>query len=210
MASWVLSAFRTRDRTSMMLLYKSLVRSLLEYCCVLWNPKLITHIQQLEAVQRSFTARIWGLDHLNYWERLKALRLMSLQRRRERYMIIHMWKILNGKCPNDVHVSFKPLSRRGILAEIPPLPKKCSQRNQSLYESSFAVMGPRLWNSIPEALHQINDQQQFKIELTKHLNEIPDEPAIPGYSCRNSNSILDWSKCADDMLLRRSSSPMSL
>ena len=47
MASWILSAFRTRDKTSMMLLYKSLVRSLLEYCCVLWNPKLIMLIQQL-------------------------------------------------------------------------------------------------------------------------------------------------------------------
>ena len=125
-------------------------------------------------------------------------------------MIIHMWKILHGKCPNDVQVSFKPISRRGIQAEVPPLPTKRSQRNQSLYENSFAVMGPRLWNSIPEALQQINDQQQFKIQLTQHLNEIPDEPAIPGYSCRNSNSILDWGKCADDMLQRRSSDPMSL
>ena len=210
MSAWVFSAFITREKFAMMLLYKSLVRSHLEYCCVLWNPKLVSHIQLLESVQRSFTARIWGLEHLNYWERLKALKLMSLQRRRERYIIIHMWKILNLRCPNDVGISFSSPSRLGIRANIPTLSKVCSQRNQSIYDSSFAVMGPKLWNIIPSCLHQITDQQQFKIQLTTYLNKIPDEPPVPGYCCSNSNSILDWNKCADSVLQGRSCDPMSL
>ena len=70
-ASCALSAFKSRDKTTMLTLYKSLVRS-------------------LEGVQKTFTSRIWGLQHLDYWQRLKALKLMSLQRRRERYMLIHM------------------------------------------------------------------------------------------------------------------------
>ena len=36
-ASWVLSAFKTRDKATMMTLYKSLVSSHLGYCCPLWN-----------------------------------------------------------------------------------------------------------------------------------------------------------------------------
>ena len=60
-ASWVLSVFSTREATTMMTLYKSLVRSLLEYSCPLWNPKRVSDIQQLEAGQRTFTKRIWGL-----------------------------------------------------------------------------------------------------------------------------------------------------
>ena len=126
MAAWVLGAFRTRDRTAMLILYNALVRSHLEYCCILWNPQAVDLIQKIEAVQRAFTRKISGLEHLDYWERLRALGMMSLQRRRERYIIIHMWKILYGKCTNDVHIEFSPLSRRGITAKIPKLSKLSS------------------------------------------------------------------------------------
>ena len=38
MSGWVLGTFRTRDRTPMLSLWKSLIRSKLEYCCQLWCP----------------------------------------------------------------------------------------------------------------------------------------------------------------------------
>ena len=90
--SWVFSVFKTRDRTVLTTLYKSLVRSLLEYCCPLWDPVKGTENQLLEGVQQTFTNRIGGrgLENLNYWERLSHLKLMSLQRRRERYTILMM------------------------------------------------------------------------------------------------------------------------
>ena len=90
MGSWVLSAFKSRDRLTMLTLYKSLVRSHLDNCCPLWHPHQMSNIQILEGVQRKFTSRIWDVQHLNYWDRLKSLRLMSLQRRRERYIIIQI------------------------------------------------------------------------------------------------------------------------
>ena len=68
--SWVFSVFKTRDRTVMITLYKSLVRSLLEYCCPLWDPTKFTEIQMLEGVQRTFTSRRGGLNDMNYWKRL--------------------------------------------------------------------------------------------------------------------------------------------
>ena len=120
-ASWVLSAFKARDRTTMLTLYKSLIRSHLEYCCPLWNPHLIRDIQVLEGVQRTFTSKIWGVQHLDYWARLQALNLMSLQRRRERYIIMHVWKILNDASPNDLDIKFTAPSRNGIKALVPPL-----------------------------------------------------------------------------------------
>jgi hypothetical protein len=85
--SWMLSVFKTRERTIMTTLYKSLIRSLLEYCCPLWNPSKVSDMQLLEGVQRTFTSRVCGFPHLNYWERLKQLKMMSLQRRRERYNV---------------------------------------------------------------------------------------------------------------------------
>ena len=52
-------------------------------------------IQQPEGIQRMFTSKIDGIQHLNYWQRLKALDLMSLQRRREQYLIIHILKVVH-------------------------------------------------------------------------------------------------------------------
>jgi len=193
-AAWVLSAFKSRNKLTMMTLYKSLVRSHLEYCCPLWSSSKNADIQQLEGVQRTFTSRIAGYRHLNYWQRLKALNLMSLQRRRERYMIIHMWKILHGKYPNDLNIQFSHSSRHGKKAVIPLLAKSTSQRNQTLQETSFRVVGPRLWNIIPAHLHGIEEPLLFKEKLTEFVKSFPDEPSVAGYICRSGNSLLDWTK----------------
>ena len=99
------------------------------------------------------------------WQRLKALDLMSLQRRRERYIIIHMWKILHYKCPNDINIQFCAPSRLGTKAVIPEISKSSSQRNQTRYDASFVVMGPRLWNIIPGNLHSIDSLLRFKTNL---------------------------------------------
>ena len=103
-----------------------------------------------------------------------------------------MWKVLNGKSPNDAHIQFSTVSRRGIVAEIPPLVKKSTLHNQSLYDGSFGVMGPKLWNTLPASLHQLGNQQQFKIKLTKYLNTSPDQPPVSGYCCANGNLLLDY------------------
>jgi hypothetical protein len=192
MASWVFSVFKTRNITTMMTLYKSLVRSILEYCCPLWNPHKLVDIQQLESVQRTFTRRISGVQHLNYWERLKALNIMSLQRRRERYTILQMWKILHHASPNDLDIKFSESSRLGIRAKVPQLNSSSTQRHQSLYDTSFAVQGPRLWNSIPSDMTRVADFQKFKNSLTGYLNTIPDKPPVTGYSCANRNFLLEW------------------
>ena len=79
-AAWALSIFQSRNKEIMMNLFKSIVQPLLEYCCPLWHPNNITDIQSSENVQRNFTSKISGLANLCYWDRLKQLNLMSLQR----------------------------------------------------------------------------------------------------------------------------------
>ena len=89
MSAWVMSIYKHRGKQHMLIMYKSFVRSHLEFSCPLWNPYKITDITNIEKVQRSFTAKIHGYQHYNYWERLVELKLQSLQRRRERYIIIY-------------------------------------------------------------------------------------------------------------------------
>ena len=66
MCGWIFSVFYTRDQDVMLTLFKSLVRSRLEYCCEVWSPHFRKHINCLEQVQRSFTHRIAGTRGLNY------------------------------------------------------------------------------------------------------------------------------------------------
>ena len=193
MANWVLSVFADRSENVMLTLFKSLVRSRLEYSCPVWNPSLTGDIKKLESTQRAFTRHISGCQGLSYWERLKKLRLMSLQRRRERYIIIHVWKTLQGLVPNDLDiVSYKHI-RLGTRCRIPPMHKTASTLAKSIYDKSFAVMGPKLWNIIPQSISSAPSLESFKSRLTSYIRSYyPDLPPVPGYTTPNSNSLLDW------------------
>jgi hypothetical protein len=62
---YIFCSFKTRDPTTMMVLYKSLVRSKLDYNAPLWNPYCQKEINQIESVQRNYTNRLNGLSDLN-------------------------------------------------------------------------------------------------------------------------------------------------
>ena len=181
---WILRSFRSREPTMMMTLFKAMVIPLLEYCCQLWNPTTIGEIRKLEAVQRTFTARIKNMDKLNYWQRLSHLELYSLERRRERYIILYIWKIINGLVPNfkqEFAIKTTDSGRRGTICVIPPI-LKTWKRIQNIKESSIAVHGPRLYNCLPQNLR--NEKltlNEFKQRLDKFLKTIEDKPSLPHY-----------------------------
>ena len=52
--------------------------------------------KSVRKIQKSFTKHITGMQSLEYSEQLVSLKLFSLQRRRERYCIIYVWKIIKG------------------------------------------------------------------------------------------------------------------
>ena len=178
----------------MLTLLKSLVRCRLEYSYTVWSPTLLSDIRKLESPQRTFTRHIMGCKGLCYWERLKFLELMSLQRRRERYIIIHVWKILKGLAPNDISIKSYEHIRLGTRCCIPPLPSNAPAYANSILDKSFAVTGPKLWNIIPRNVTCAPSSESLKSRLTSHImSKYPDQPPVPGYTSPNSNSLLDWS-----------------
>lgn len=190
-ASWLLRTFKTRTEEVMLLFLKTYLIPRLEYCSAAWSPHKIGEIEQLEAVQRSFTSKIDNMQHLNYWERLAKLKLYSIQRRRERFQIIHTWKIYKELAPNDVHLKFHMHTRLGIQADRLPLKAK-SEKVKTLRQYFFSHNGPRLFNLIPGEIKSAQSVQSFKHKLDRFLMKIPDFPPIPGYKRANSNSLVDW------------------
>ena len=77
-----------------------------EYCSPLWHPSKIEDIDAVKGIQLFFTAKI--KESHSYWGWLKNPQLMSLQHRRELFILLNIWKILHNKIPNDLEVSFRP------------------------------------------------------------------------------------------------------
>ena len=114
LTDWMLRTFSSRDKLTMLTLFKALVMSRVDYGCQLWSPNLIKYINMVEKVQRPFTRFISGTEGLSYPERLTVLKLYYLQRRKDRYIIIYVWKILEGLVPNlSPPICSKTSDRRG-------------------------------------------------------------------------------------------------
>jgi len=206
--SMILRAFTTRDDLTMMTLYKTLILSRIDYCSILWNPTdNISDLRKLEGIQATFTSRMACSrtddgQQRDYWQRLKYLRLYSVQRRLERYTIIYVWKMYHGLVHNP-GIYFKNIdSRNGLKCIVPKYESR-------LRWHSFMVNGPKLFNSLPKDIREtpfdnlVTKNQtitNFKNKLDEYLTNIPDEPnrssnyssAISGTSLtgERTNSIL--------------------
>ena len=186
MSAWVLSVFIDRSAEILVPLFKSLVRSKTEYCCPLWHPSKMEDIMKLEAVQRAFTSKIREVQQFSYWDRLKCLNLMSLQRRRERYILIHVFKIINKLAPNDLQMKFYNNDRRGICCILPPLVRNSKSKYQHQYDNSFPIVGGKLWNLLPKRITLKRSLMSFKTALSKFIQQVPDHPPVPGIASDNS------------------------
>ena len=193
--SWIFRVFLTRDPKPMLTLYRALVLPILEYCSQLWHPVQLGISRSLEAVQRSFTSRLRGMENLNYWQRLEALKLYSLERRRERYMMIYIYKIIVGLAPNfeaSRVVVTQRSDRRGLTCRVPPVNRAAMARVQSLQENSLPVLGARLFNLLPAETRGFSGQlDNFKKQVDRFLSGVPDQPPLPHYyQISATNSLL--------------------
>ena len=73
------------------------IPSYVDYCSVIWNNGYLEDLCLLEGVQWHWTKSITGLDNLSYHDRLRRLKLFSVQGRLLKSELIQYWKILNNK-----------------------------------------------------------------------------------------------------------------
>ena len=79
----------------------------------------------------------------------------------------------------------------GPRALVPPLVSPYCKA-QTLFDKSFSVKGPQLWNLIPKHIKLLDSLELFKNELDKWLLQFPDRPPVYGYVVQNNNSLLEW------------------
>ena len=176
--SMILRTFTTREDHIMLTLFKSLILSKIDYCSVLWNPISVNDLRKIEGIQATFTHRMKCAktddgQSRNYWQRLKYLRLYSIQRRFERYAVIYVWKIYNGLVHNP-GIEFKSKdSRSGLMCKVPKYKSK-------LRWQSFLVNGPKLFNSVPKEIREFQFDElvspkqaisNFKKQLDNYVSD---------------------------------------
>ena len=92
----ILRCFVSRNKDLLYKAFVSYVRPILEYCSNVWSPYKLKEIRKVEAVQRRFTKKIFGLSNLSYAKRLKLLKSETLEARRVRSDLCVYYKVLNN------------------------------------------------------------------------------------------------------------------
>ena len=192
MSSWILRTFSTRQKDVMITLYKSLVRPILEYASALWSPINKGDIQKLEQIQQSFIRKIKGISK-DYHIALKQLNLYSLERRRDRYITIQVWKMLEGLAPNlnpSLQIQGNMQQRRGRTLQVHKLANTPSHLQQ-IKRQSIRCYGVKLFNALPKEVRNITNTttDKFKNALDRSLQCVADIPYLrSGVNNSSANS----------------------
>ena len=146
-------------------LYKALVRPMLEYGHSVWSPEQKTLQREVEDVQRQATKLIGRLKNLPYNERLKELKLPSLQFRRMRGDMIDTFKYTSG-----IYDTTNPHLQKYTGKELRGHSKKLAKKHVNLKVRSnfFAERVVTVWNNLPETVISATTVNSFKSRLDSH------------------------------------------
>jgi len=161
--------------------YISMVRSLLEYGSVLWNPTDKESMQQVEKVQRQATNFITNNVHRtvpgykDYKTRLLETGLLPLSYRREIGDLIFFCRSYNGDIAFDIknYINFPTRGTgaitRGVEQSITlPVPRTKSTTAAHFYPTRIA----RLWNSLPPELRRSLKHLTNGLTIKQHLSPL--------------------------------------
>jgi hypothetical protein len=199
---WFRRTFISRKFLFMKFFWTTYIVPHLDYASQLWSPGSESpNLQKLEGLLRTFTTWFPGTEGMSYWERLRYIKMYSIQQRFERYKTLFTWKILEGKVPN-CGLTWKTSPLVGRLCTLPQTKQSSSIR--TLRNNSFQAVGPRLFNSFPSSVRNYSGSSEgLKKLVDAHLQTIPDHPVVTGgqlpvpINCQtavNTNSIIDWSR----------------
>jgi hypothetical protein len=157
--------FRYVSEEAFITLYKSMVRSHLEYANSVWCPYRQEDIIALERVQMRATKLIHSIKHLTYIERLKHLKLPTLRFRRIRGDMIEVYKILTNKYDSSINYSLTLNACSNTRRNRFKLYKGHVRYDLRKYFFTNRVID--IWNSLPDYVVDVDTVNNFKNKLDK-------------------------------------------
>jgi hypothetical protein len=160
-------AFRYLDKKLFIPLYKTMVRTQLDYASSVWAPYKKKHIDMIENVQKRATKQIPGMKNLSYEERLRKLELPTLSYRRLRGDMIEVYKIIQGHYDPEASTIIKLMNDTEQRFSTRTNSKKVvyNRANTNIRKNSFSIRIAKYWNKLPENINS------FKNRLDKHWKD---------------------------------------
>ena len=157
--------FVYKDKDTICRLYKGLVRPILEYGNAVWHPRFVSDRKEIEKVQRRATKLVPSLASLSYGDRLRALKLPSLQYRMRRGDMIQTYKIIQGIDLVDRDLFFSAVTVEATRGHQFKLFQKRSRLN--VRANTFGNRVVPDWNSLPSEVVNATSVNSFKNKLDK-------------------------------------------
>ena len=150
------------------MLYNALVRPHLEYCQQAWVHANKGDLDMLEGVQCRVTKMIASIKHLDYQQRLKELRMYTVERRFVRGDLIELFKIIKGldKLSFDDFFILNNTCTRGHTHEL----KKQTFRVNKIRQNAFSIRVENKWIALPQHVVDSQTLETFKKRLYIYMD----------------------------------------
>ena len=164
--------FSINDKEDFRLLFNGYVRPHLEYCVQVWSPYLKKDIECIEKVQRRATKLVKGLYYMTYEERLKALGITTLEKRRIRGDLIQAFRIIKGfdKLNREHFFDFDNCGGYGLRGH--HLKLKVHRCRLQLRQEFFSQRVVNWWNKLPSSVIEATSVNTFKIRLDDWMLDV--------------------------------------
>ena len=160
-------SFSDRSPETIISLYKSLVRPLLEYAVQFWSPFHKNEMEKIERVQRRATKLIPSVRNMTYENRLLKLNLFSMEYRRKRGDLIELYKMLNGFSHVDVPLLFTFITDSRNRGHNKKLLLQSVRTDK--FKFSFANRVLKDWNSLPSSVAEAVSVNSFKAKIDEYF-----------------------------------------
>ena len=159
-------SFSLLDKTTLPLLFKTLVRPHLEYGNIVWGPFNRTDQLLVERVQRRATKLVPEIRHLPYPDRLRFLKLPTLHYRRRRGDMIAVYQVLHEK----LDLKHEDIFNRSTARETRGHPWRLVKPRavSRVRRNAFSIRTINDWNRLPASVVGADSLNQFKNRLDAH------------------------------------------
>ena len=119
---------------------------------------------------------------LNYWQKLTQYKIYSQERRRERYMIVFLWRVSQGMVSGyNIQFSSKD-GQRGRSALLHSLLLSSPASVRRAREYSLGVKGARLFNLIPAEISMVQMLRTSRRLWTPFLKMFQTSPQFQAWA----------------------------